>query len=231
MSLCCTALYAQPTITSITPNGSHLFNSATTLSFVASSAVGVTNVTVQLTQTSLAGSSFLQNLTQAHGLTVTGPNTGETVSHALLKSDVLYSAVIQATDANGNTTSTSVSFDTIAPSYTFEAEDYDYNGGQFFDSPQTNAYAGLAGTAGVDCQHNGSGGSAYRPNPLATELNGDSPRVQYQGAATLTRIMTWASTTTATSAITPGTIRPVCITFMAACPTATARRRTAPALP
>ena len=34
------------------------------------------------------------------------------------------------------------SFDTYNPSYTWEAEDYDHDGAQFIDNPQTNAYAG-----------------------------------------------------------------------------------------
>ena len=42
------------------------------------------------------------------------------------------------------------SFDTISPIYTWEAEDYDYNGGSTFDNPQTNAYVGQSAVSGVD---------------------------------------------------------------------------------
>ncbi len=43
-----------------------------------------------------------------------------------------------------------VSFDTIIPSNTFEAEDYDFGGGQFVPDPQTNGYAGKSAVDGVD---------------------------------------------------------------------------------
>jgi Carbohydrate binding module (family 6) len=182
------ALAQAQTITSISPDGSRQFQYSPTLSFLASSSAGVTNVTVALTEKTLTGATKVANLTPARGLTITGPNTGETVS-ANLKSNRLYSAAITIHDANGASANSTVSFDTIIPSYTFEAEDFDYTdtgtstSGLYFDNPQTNAYAGKAATDGVDC-HNGSGGAnTYRPNPsgLATEGCGDKPRAPYIG--------------------------------------------------
>ncbi len=176
-----------PVINNVYPDGAHLFESSATLSFNAVSSAGVSNLTVQLTATKLSGGSpFLRTLTSGHGLTVTGPATNQSVSTSL-SSNRLYTAVIQVIDVNSNSTSTTVNFDTITPSYTFEAEDFDYtstNGsGLFIDNPQTNAYAGLSATQGVDCQHDGSGNHDYRPNPpgLGSESNGDVPRVQYMG--------------------------------------------------
>jgi hypothetical protein len=181
--LCGAVAQAQPVITSISPDGSHLFQPASVLSFHATSTVGVTNVTVALTVTSLSGSSFLKNLTQASGLTVNGATSKDLTVTANLTSNVMYAAVIQATDANGVSSSASVSFDTINPSYTFEAEDFDYNGGSFIDNPQTNQYAGLAAVNGVDCQHDSTqGGASYRPNPLSTEGCGDVARTLFIGA-------------------------------------------------
>jgi CotH kinase protein/Lamin Tail Domain/Carbohydrate binding domain len=184
LMLCGNTTQAQVTITGIFPNGTYQFQATNALSFTASSPAGISpaNITVQLTATSLPGQSFISNLTGVNGLAVTGAPTSRKVS-APLTSNTVYTAVIQVTDANNNVTSTNVSFDTISPAYTFEAEDYNYNGGNFFDNPQTDAYAGLNATYGVDAQNSdfGGGGSAYRPSGLNTEANGDIPRLPYIG--------------------------------------------------
>ncbi|HWD90862.1 MAG TPA: hypothetical protein VG938_00805 [Verrucomicrobiae bacterium] len=185
---------AQSTISNLYPNGTNMFQPSTTLSFTASSPAGVTNVTVALTVTSLyKGTSFLKNLGGGNGLTTNGPGTALSVSTALT-SNTLYSAVIQVTDANGNVASQSITFDTITPSYTWEAEDWNYtsNGvsGLFIDNPQTNGYSGLLTTDGVDA-HNANGPSPYRiggdagGGGLATEAvsppESNYKRLQYIG--------------------------------------------------
>ncbi len=83
---------AQPTFSNISPDGSHLFQPSATLSFNANSALGVTNVSVALTSTTLPGASRLKTLTAGHGLTITGSATSLSVS-ATLSSNLLYSAV------------------------------------------------------------------------------------------------------------------------------------------
>jgi hypothetical protein len=181
--------HAQTTITGISPDGTRQFQPSATLTFNAGSPAGVTNVTVQLTTTSLTGQSFLKNLTAGHGLTITGPATSRSVS-ASLSSNVLYSAVIQAVDANGNAASSTVSFDTIAPSFTWEAEDYDYtsNGvaGLFIDNPPIDAYRGLDATEGSDYSSlNNNHNFSYRgqaDHGLNTEPAGDKTRAGYGGA-------------------------------------------------
>ena len=176
---------AQPTISNVSPDGSRQFQYSPTLTFLASSTAGVTNVTVAMSARTLTGVASAANLTPTHGLTITGPNTGETVS-ANLKSNRLYSATITLQDASGATATSTVSFDTINPSYTFEAEDFDYTdtntltAGLFIDNPQTNAYKGLPSTTNVDyCSSGGS--TSYRPLGLATEGCGDKTRAAYIG--------------------------------------------------
>jgi len=85
------------------------------------------------------------------------------------------------TDSNGNSSTATVTFDTMNPNnYTWEAEDFDHDGGLFIDNPQTNAYAGLNAVAGVDSvQVNFAGTYLYRPNGMDTEVNGDIKRPQY----------------------------------------------------
>ena len=174
---------AQPAISNVYPNGTNMFQPSSTLSFTASSAASVTNVTVALTVTSLyKGTSFVKNLTASSGLTITGPNTSLSVS-AVLTSNTLYSAVIQIRDANGATASQTVTFDTINPSFTWEAEDWDYtsNGvpNLYIDNPQTNAYRNLDTT--IEGSNN-NGPGQYRPSVPgpSTETTGSPETTSYQ---------------------------------------------------
>lgn len=180
---------AQPTIANVNPTGTYQFQATNGLSFTASSAAGITAVTVQLSGSTLTGTAILKNYSLGNGLTTSGAATSYTVN-APLATNALYTATISVTDGNSQTANASVSFDTIAPAFTFEAEDFDYtsNGiaGLFIDNPQTNAYAGLASTEGTDCYNNsvGSGNASYRPQGLETENAGDKPRAQYSTGKT-----------------------------------------------
>ena len=176
---------AQPTISGTFPDGTYQFQTSGTLSFTTASAAGITNVSVTLNGTQFTtGLGLLQIYSTAlGGLTIAGSSTSQTVS-VTLSSNTVYSATIQVADANGLSVTNTVAFDTLAPAYTFEAEDYDYGGGMFFDNPQTNAYAGLVSVTNVDfvSYNYGSGLSSYRPQGLETEpCSSDTPRIQYVG--------------------------------------------------
>jgi len=171
---------AQPTITGVYPDGSVQFQPTNKLTFVAAAPAGVTNISVQLNGTKMTGAAFLSVYTSAAGLTINGNNVS-----APLVSNVVYTAAITVTDATGASTNASVAFDTITPAYTFEAEDWDYDSGQFIDNPQVNAYAGLIGVSGVDANNASGGGTAYRTNDLGNlgnEVTGDTPRAQYKSS-------------------------------------------------
>ncbi|HVU28690.1 MAG TPA: lamin tail domain-containing protein [Verrucomicrobiae bacterium] len=177
---------ATPSISNISPDGSIQFQPSNTLTFTAASSAGIaaSSITVQLNGTTLSGETFSTTLDSASGLSVGGTSTSRSVS-APLTSNIVYTAIIQATDANENTTTATVNFDTIKPAYTFEAEDFDYSGGQYHDNPQTNAYKNLNATEGIDTHNNnfGGGGSAYRPSGLNTENASDKPRLAYTSGA------------------------------------------------
>ena len=161
----------QPGIYNLYPNGLSLFQNTSILSFTALSSAGVAGSNVQvivdgINQTNLAFSG------SASSLAVTFP--GLTLNN-------LHAATITITDNNGRAASTTANFDTFNPdTYTFEAEDFDYSGGQYFNNPQTVAYFGLGATPGIDCYqvNPGQGNEAYRPNPpnLETEICTDRPR-------------------------------------------------------
>ncbi len=175
-----------PTINGIYPNGTNMFQPAAALTFIASSPAGVTinpaGISVTLTMQTLTGQVTVTNITTANGLVVGGTATSRTVS-VPLTTNLIYSAVINVTDVNGSPASAPVSFDTLSPVYTWEAEDYDYNGGQYFDNPQTGAYIGLSAIPGIDSLTNvdTSLSYAYRgTGGLGDQPDSDSPpRLQY----------------------------------------------------
>jgi autotransporter-associated beta strand protein len=162
---------AQPVIYNVYPDGSSLYQPTGTFSFVALSPAGIAtgNVIVTLDGTILTN------------LTFSGPATSLNVMVPGLTLNKTHTATIAITDNNGRAVSTTVNFDTFDPnSYTFEAEDFDYGGGQFFDNPQHGAYAGRSAVDGIDYHsvNPGQGGHDYRPNPpgLETEGSTDGPR-------------------------------------------------------
>ena len=185
-----------PVISNLYPNGQYQFQNSSDLTFNAASSAGFDpgEISVQLTGTNLLGQAFITNFTSANGLIITGPSTNLSISLPLL-SNTVYTAVVTVTTENNETTSSSVSFDTITPTYTFEAEDFNYtsNGisGLFIDNPQTNAYANLGSAFDVDFYNtnynNGTNGgpsdgtALYRPQGLETEVAGDTARLPYVG--------------------------------------------------
>jgi len=177
-----------PTIHDIYPNGVKLFQSASQLSFVASSTVGInpTGISVTLYSTNLIGGVWITNLTSANGLLVGGTANDRTVSAVLQPNILFYRAVINVTDTTDNSANATVNFNTLNPAYVIEAEDFDYNNGLFHDSPQTNAYAGSGGVEGVDSHHtvtppNGPPNGPYRTSGYNNENCGDKLRDQYDG--------------------------------------------------
>ena len=182
---------AQPVIANVFPNGSYQFQSTNKLTFLATSSVGIANVSVTLTATTLLGvQGFPQTLTSSSGLTVSGNSSSQTVT-APLQTNVLYTAQIVVTDTGGASTTNNDSFDTIFPAYTWEAIDWNYTSGgvsgQFIDNPQVNQYAGRLSTDGSDFHSTnpGSGNSSYRPQGLETEGPADVPRLQYVGTTNI----------------------------------------------
>lgn len=165
------------------PDGFYQFESAPALNFMAYSPNGInaSGISVALSQTNLLGQGQAITYTTANGLTVSGSNAIRV--SAPLVSNMVYNAVIQVTDANGNAATDTVSFDTVFPVMTFEAEDFDYNGGSYIANPLPDSYAGLSGIAGIDYSNGitGQGSASYRPQGLETETDGDKPRAAFNG--------------------------------------------------
>ena len=162
-----------PALNDVTPVGGTLFESTNTFAFNVTSGYGIPASNIIVTVNGVI----------ATNLVLSGSNNSWNVSYPGLQPNMLYTIVATVTDTNGNVATTTKSFDTLNPAnYMWEAEDFDYNGGDFIDNPQTNAYAGLTAVTNVDThQVNFGGKDVYRPNGMDTEVNGDVPRPQYEG--------------------------------------------------
>ena len=148
----------QPVFYNIYPNGSSLYQETSRLTFTALATAGVVASNIVVTvdgviQTNLSFSGPSTSLNGAFpGLTLNRPHT----------------ATLKMTDNSGLTASTTFNFDTFNPTnYTFDADDYNYDGGKFFDNPQHGAYAGLSGIDGID-YHNVEPGRGERRLSPAT---------------------------------------------------------------
>lgn len=91
---------------------------------------------------------YLNGADVSAGLLVSGQTTNASVSYSGLSSNVVYDARIVVEDALGRRTTNDWTFDTFSDAYlasaavkTIEAEDYDYNNGQYIDNPPASGYA------------------------------------------------------------------------------------------
>jgi hypothetical protein len=174
-----------PSITGLYPSGM-LFQPTNKLAFTASSAVTTINtnsITLSLNGTNVTSSLVFSG----------GPSTWN-VSYTGLTLNTTYSAVISVTDANGGTSTTTITFDTWNPVFQVEAEDFDFTNGLYIDNPvpttgpAANSYFGTVGTMQIDESINGgtpfgagSSPNNYRPeDPIATtRLTTEVPRQQF----------------------------------------------------
>jgi hypothetical protein len=162
-------------LTGLYPDGAALFEVTNKLTFTVASPSGINTNDVLVT----LNGAVLTNLV------FTGSATSWTVSYAGLKKDSVYAATISFVSQSGGVGYKAFSFDTFSPTYyTFEAEDYDYGSGKYFDNPQTNAYATLVAVDGVDAHNTAGGNQDYRPHDaalggLATEVTSDVKRLAY----------------------------------------------------
>jgi hypothetical protein len=143
-----------PSISGTYPNGQVLFQVTNRLVFTASSAVTTINtnsITLTLNGTNASSSLVFSG----------GPSTWN-VSYTGVQTNRTYNAVIRVIDANGSTSTSTFTFDTWNPVFQVEAEDFDFDGGQYIDNPVPttgaagNSYFGRVGTMEVDESINGT---------------------------------------------------------------------------
>ena len=139
------------------------------------------DVTSTFSTVSSNGISLVLNGVSQNSLTMTGSGTANVhvVLNPALQNNTLYTGTIVATDANGNHSTNSFSFDTWSSLNQFiEAEDYNFSSGAWinnFLAPQPNqAYFGLIGSNGIDYLEYDLSGT----NPVNAYRNGDLPQVE-----------------------------------------------------
>ena len=149
----------QARIDTVYPDGTALQQGTNVFSFVASSpAYGINTTNVQV---------ILNGVNVSSGLVFSGSSASWNVSYPGLQPNSAYTATITVTDNNGQSHSTTVTFDTFNQTdFTWEAEDFDFdpanspvpNGSslRFIDNPvpmsapATNSYYGQTGDLDID---------------------------------------------------------------------------------
>jgi len=174
-----TAPVVPPVVANLYPNGTVLEQATNKLAFSASSAASITNTDV-----------VINGVDVSSNLVITGSPTSESVVYSNLQPNKVYTAVITVTDTTGSSTIENFTFDTFAPSFSWEAEDYDYDSGQFINNPilsstaEAGSYFGLTGTQGTDFNdYSGDGPELFRSSdPMSTAVSTDVPRQNYVNA-------------------------------------------------
>lgn len=173
-----------PTIENLSPDGGTPFVDPTNkLSFQAGSpCAGIATDGIEV---------LLNGVNISPLLNITGDATNRSVSFSGLATNVFYSAAVTVTDTNGLSTLNEWHFDTFTQTnFIWEAEDFDYGGGQFIDhaipssTAKTNSYFGRVGQQGIDKNETSFDGERlYRSaDPVATLLLTDFTRQKFLDA-------------------------------------------------
>lgn len=164
---------APSVIGNVSPDGSHFFNTASSFSFTVTSA-------------SSGGAPLPNNPTNGIKVLVNGKDQSASLQFSgnlqnwnvslPITSNQLYNVSITVSNSAGLTTTDNLSFDTFnTNAFVIYTEDYDFNGGQFIQSPvptndvATNSYWGTAGTPGIDINYNGGGSTLAPAYPNRTD--------------------------------------------------------------
>jgi hypothetical protein len=88
------------------------------------------------------------------GLVITGSASDENVVYPTLQLNAVHTVIITVTNSLGHGFSVTNQFDTFnQTNYMFEAEDFDYNGGQFVANYTPGCYTSFGSVSNVDFQH------------------------------------------------------------------------------
>jgi hypothetical protein len=181
-----------PVISDVFPLNMIFVNPSNGVSFNVSSPAGFTinNSGISLV---LNGADVSANLV------ISGSSSNKNVSYYGLQSNLTYTASITVTDSFGFTASQNTYFETtwvgIPPIvYLWEAEDFDFTNGMYFDQPtlcntagNPNCYFGTVGVEGTDEHSAGSASShLYRADDaIGTSISGDYLRKDHVDAGVL----------------------------------------------
>ncbi len=139
---------AQPVVGAINANGIILCtNTELTCSITATTGT-ITNVSISVSTTLLGGGSASSLTTNINAFT-TGLGTATANVSYPLTTNLIYTVSVTALDSSGASGSTNASFDTIQPILVIEAEDFNYSGGHYLNTPPNGGLALYQGQVGV----------------------------------------------------------------------------------
>lgn len=145
---------APPYFTNVTSLNNVILATNTSFSYTMVSEGLVTNIQVIAVTNGLSGTTnTVTNGVTSTNLTVTGLGTSTATVTIPLQSNTVYSLTISGTDNNGLTSAESEKFDTITPSLVMEAEDFNYSGGEYMNTPSDGGlalYTNQVGVQGID---------------------------------------------------------------------------------
>jgi hypothetical protein len=172
-----------PFLSKLTPDGKHPFEPTNSLSFTVTTAGGAI-FTASSIQVILDGNDVSSNLN------ITGSNVSNSVVYLSLQSNAMHSVLINVTNSLGHGISITKQFDTFSQSnFMWDAEDYDYNGGQFVINYTPDCYAPFVSVSNIDFQHTVNGGEPtdgsdfnYRQNGIPQQVAADYLRQVFVNA-------------------------------------------------
>ena len=176
-----------PILSNLYPTGKHPFEATNALHFTVTTGAGATfpHNGIQV---------LLDGYNVSSNLVITGSTSSNDVVYPYLETNQTHLAIITATNSLGHGITLTNQFDTFTATnknYIVQAEDYDYNGGQFITTAdyQPDCYANLSAVPEVDFHHTilveagePTDGSdfAYRNTPgIPEELTPDYPAILF----------------------------------------------------
>lgn len=156
-----------PYLAGLYPDGKHPFEYTNALSFTVTT-LGATFPTNGI-QVILDGNNL------SSGLVITGSSSSNNVVYPHLPLNEIHTVIINVTNSLGHGISITNQFDTFSPSnYMFEAEDYDYNGGQYVPSASytPGCYTSFVSVTNVDFHHTLVSGEPTDGSDFPYRMNG-----------------------------------------------------------
>jgi len=163
------------------PDGKHPFEPTNALSFTVTT-VGAT-FPANGVQVIVDGNDVSSNLV------ITGSASSNNVVYPALQPNAMHTAIINVTNSLGHGISITNQFDTFSQTnYMFEAEDFNYNGGQYVSSASysPDCYASFVSVSNIDFHHTINPGEPtdgsdfqYRQNGIPQQVAQDYLRTAY----------------------------------------------------
>jgi hypothetical protein len=170
---------AQPTVSAINVDGIILCTNTALTCTAASTGGTITNAVISGTTAVLGGTGTTEVSANLNSSS-TGIGTATANISYALTTNLIYSLTVTVTDNTGATASTTATFDTLYPTLVIEAEDFNFSGGDYTNTPEDGGfclYLNDVGKEGID-EHKGDPTNGtqgyYRPND-AVILQGAAP--------------------------------------------------------